>query len=62
VLVTHTTPAALVAEQATTTIPIVVTLAEDLVAVGLVESLTRPGGNITGQNLRDPELAGKRLE
>jgi putative tryptophan/tyrosine transport system substrate-binding protein len=36
--------------------------AEDLVAAGIVESLTRPGGNITGQNLRDPELAGKRLE
>jgi putative ABC transport system substrate-binding protein len=47
--------------QATTTIPIVVALAEDLVAAGIVESLTRPGGNIMGQNLRDPELAGKRL-
>jgi putative ABC transport system substrate-binding protein len=62
VMVTATTPGALAAQQATTTIPIVVAVSEDLVAEGLVASLARPGGNITGQNLRDPELAGKRLE
>jgi putative ABC transport system substrate-binding protein len=62
VLVTATTPGALAAQQATTTIPIVVAVSEDLVAEGLVASLARPGDNLTGQNLRDPELAGKRLE
>ncbi|HSX79720.1 MAG TPA: ABC transporter substrate-binding protein [Candidatus Saccharimonadia bacterium] len=62
VMVTITTPGALAAKQATTTIPIVVAVAEDLVADGIVASLARPGGNITGQSLRDLELAGKRLE
>jgi putative ABC transport system substrate-binding protein len=62
VLVTATTPGALAAQQATTIVPIVVAVSEDLVAEGIVASLARPGGNITGQNLRDPELAGKRLE
>ena len=62
VMVIATTPGALAAQQATTTIPIVVAVSEDLVAEGIVASLARPGGNITGQNLRDPELAGKRLE
>jgi putative ABC transport system substrate-binding protein len=62
VMVTFTTPGALATKQATTTIPIVVAVSEDLVAEGIVASLARPGGNITGQNLRDPELAGKRLE
>jgi putative ABC transport system substrate-binding protein len=62
VIVTNTTPGALAAKQATTTIPVVVAVSEDLVAEGIVASLARPGGNITGQNLRDPELAGKRLE
>ena len=62
VIVTWTTPGALAAKQATTTIPIMVAVSEDLVAEGIVASLARPGGNITGQNLRDPELAGKRLE
>jgi putative ABC transport system substrate-binding protein len=62
VIVTATTPGALAAKQATTTIPIVVAASEDLIAAGIATSLARPGGNITGQNLRDPELAGKRLE
>jgi putative ABC transport system substrate-binding protein len=62
VIVTSTTPGALAAKQATTTIPIVVAVSEDLVAGGIVASLAHPGGNLTGQNLRDPELAGKRLE
>jgi len=62
VIVTNTLPGALAAKQATTTIPIVVGVAEDLVAEGIVASLARPGGNITGQELRDLELAGKRLE
>jgi putative ABC transport system substrate-binding protein len=62
VLVTNTDQAVLAAKQATTTIPIVVAVADDLVALGIVASLARPGGNITGQILRDHELVGKRLE
>src|SRR5262245_36755893 len=62
VIVTNTTPGALAAKQATTTISIVVAVTGDLVAEDIVASLSRPGGNITGQNLRDQELAGKRLE
>jgi putative ABC transport system substrate-binding protein len=50
------------AQQATRTIPIVMSATTDPVGQGFVASLARPGGNITGQNLRDPELAGKRLE
>ena len=55
-------PATQAAQQATTTIPIVVGVAVDLVAQGLVESLAQPGGNLTGLELRDVELLGKRLE
>jgi putative ABC transport system substrate-binding protein len=62
VLWTHSTPAALAAKQATSTIPIVLGVANDLVEQGLVASLERPGGNLTGVELRDIELLGKRLE
>ena len=62
VLVTNSTPGALAAKQATTTIPIVVIAAADMVADGIVASLARPGGNITGQHFWDLDLAGKRLE
>jgi ABC-type uncharacterized transport system substrate-binding protein len=62
VLWTHSTPAALAAKQATSTIPIVLGVANDLVEQGLVESLERPGSNLTGLELRDVELLGKRLE
>jgi ABC-type uncharacterized transport system substrate-binding protein len=50
------------AKQATTTIPIVMIINSDPVAGGLVASLARPGGNITGLSPMTPELAGKRLE
>jgi putative tryptophan/tyrosine transport system substrate-binding protein len=50
------------AKQATSTIPIVVGSAGDLVGSGLVASLARPGGNITGSTAVDADLSGKRLE
>jgi putative ABC transport system substrate-binding protein len=56
------TPHALAAKQATRTIPIVFAATGDAVADGLVTSLARPGGNITGLSFFTPELVGKRLE
>jgi putative ABC transport system substrate-binding protein len=49
-------------KQATTTIPIVIAAADDPLAAGLVPSLARPGGNITGLTLMTPDLTEKRLE
>ena len=54
--------AAAVARQATSTIPIVFALAADPVGSGLVASLARPGGNLTGLSLQSSDLAGKRIE
>ena len=62
VLVTHGVPGGLAAKRATTTIPIVMTNVGDAVAVGLIASLARPGGNITGISFFNPELSAKRLE
>jgi len=62
VLVTHTVQGVLAAQQATATIPIVMAAGGDLVQLGIVPSLARPGGNITGQILGSFELDGKRLE
>ena len=62
VLVTSIGTDAAIAKSATTSIPIVMASAGDPVAGGLVASLARPGGNITGLTQMAPELAGKRLE
>jgi ABC-type uncharacterized transport system substrate-binding protein len=56
------TPQALAAKKATTTIPIVMANVGDPVALGLVDSLARPGGNVTGLSNLSPELNTKRLE
>jgi putative ABC transport system substrate-binding protein len=50
------------AKQATNTIPIVMTISGDPVGAGLIASLARPGGNITGLTVMAPELVGKRLQ
>jgi putative tryptophan/tyrosine transport system substrate-binding protein len=59
---THSPLGAQAAQQAAPTIPIVVGVGTDLVEQGLIVSLPRPGGNLTGLELRDHELLGKRLE
>ena len=61
-IITFFTPTALAAKQATRDIPIVMAGAGDPVAVGLVASLARPGGNVTGQSSGGAEVAGKSVE
>jgi len=62
IIVTASTQAAQAGQQATRSIPIVMTVVSDPVESGLVGSLARPGGNVTGLSLMHPELSGKRLE
>ncbi len=62
VIVTAGTPAALAAKKAAPSIPLVMVAVGDPVATGLVASLARPGGNITGVSSIAPELEGKRLQ
>ena len=62
VLVTASTPGALAAKQATSTIPIVLAAVGDPVAAGIVASLARPGGNLTGLTFFFAEICAKRVE
>jgi putative ABC transport system substrate-binding protein len=62
IILTHNTLPTLAAKQATSTIPIVFATAGDPVETGIVSSLARPGGNITGLSSQAPDLAGKKLE
>lgn len=62
IIVTSTTAGVLAAKRATNVIPIVMTNSSDAVRDGLVDSLARPGGNVTGLSTFVPELTGKRLE
>jgi putative tryptophan/tyrosine transport system substrate-binding protein len=62
VIVTSGTPAVVQAMQATSVIPIVSAVMGDPVSTGLIASLARPGGNITGLSVLAPDLGGKRLE
>jgi putative ABC transport system substrate-binding protein len=62
IIVTAGTRAALAAKKVTTTIPVVMATGTDPVGVGLIASLSRPGGNITGVTTVSAELGGKRLE
>jgi putative tryptophan/tyrosine transport system substrate-binding protein len=62
VIFLHSVSAAQAVKRATTTIPVVVAAAGDLLQDGIVTNLARPGGNITGLTLLSPELDGKRLE
>lgn len=62
VIVAEGTPAIRAAKGATSTIPIVMAIAADPVGAGFVQSLTRPGGNITGSSSRSPELYLKQMQ
>ena len=61
-VIVTTGPAVPAAKQATSVIPIVFALAGDPVGTGLVASLARPGGNVTGLSIQQTDIAGKRLE
>jgi putative ABC transport system substrate-binding protein len=61
VILTHNTPPVLAAKRATSVIPIVFATAGDPVGSGIVASLARPGGNVTGLSSQAPDTAGKRL-
>jgi putative ABC transport system substrate-binding protein len=62
VIVAFATPAARAAKQATSAIPIVAVAVGDPVADGLVDSLAKPGGNVTGTSFLGPELTARRLQ
>jgi putative ABC transport system substrate-binding protein len=61
-ILTHNTPPVLAVKQATSVTPIVFATAGDPVGTGIVASLARPGGNVTGLSSQQPDTAGKRVE
>ena len=62
IILTHNTPPTLAAKDATSSIPIVFATAGDPIGAGIVASLARPGGNVTGLSSQTPDAAGKKLE
>ena len=62
VIVTHGAPGTRAAKHATATIPVVMATCGDAVASGIIASLARPGGNVTGNTFFSPELTAKRLQ
>jgi putative tryptophan/tyrosine transport system substrate-binding protein len=62
IIVTSSTPPTIAARRATSVIPIVFAPSGDPVGSGLVASLARPGGNVTGLSIQTPDIAGKRVE
>ena len=62
VIVTHSAAPVIAAKQATSSIPIVFAIAADPIGTGLIASLARPGGNVTGLSFLGTDLAAKRLE
>jgi putative ABC transport system substrate-binding protein len=62
VFVVSTTPVAHIVREATRTIPVVMASVSDPIATGLVQSVSKPGGNLTGLSMFGPDLAGKRLQ
>ena len=62
IIVAAATPAVKAAKQATATVPIIIVHSADPVALGLVASLARPGGNVTGLSSASPDYSGKQLE
>jgi ABC transporter substrate binding protein len=62
IIVTSGTAPVLAAKQVTNTIPIVAAVADNLVELGVVASLARPGGNVTGSTRVDADFSGKRLQ
>ena len=61
IIIVTTTPAALAVKGATSTVPVVFPTATDPVGTGVVPSLARPAGNITGSTTQAPEIVAKRL-
>jgi putative ABC transport system substrate-binding protein len=61
-IVCYGSEATLAAKQATTSIPVVMAISADPIGAGLADSLARPGGNVTGLSMQQPEMAGKHVE
>jgi putative tryptophan/tyrosine transport system substrate-binding protein len=62
IIVCYGSEATLAAKQATTSIPIVIAVSADPIGAGLAASLARPGGNVTGLSMQQPDMAGKHVE